>query len=143
MSGNNRKGDKSRDIDVLPKDKVKKWIMRGPDIEGINEAEKFGKELNKKARVTSSQIRQFFNKLKSIEAKGIKNQKFAFMMLKPQLAYTAKRHQKAGFGHLQQRLDWGIDEVFNGDSGTEEQRFKNFCSFAEAILAYHRAYEKA
>lgn len=141
---------------------VESWIKNGPNPDTIMQADAFGKyiafELDKTPyskktndfnvdikndeRVTKSQIRQVFSKLKSIEAKGIDapSQNAAFLMLKPHLAYAAKRHNKTGLDRLKERLDWGIDAVLNGDQANLKQRFKNFCMLFEAILAYHRAH---
>jgi CRISPR-associated protein Csm2 len=128
---------------------VEKWVNNGPTPEMIDKVDHFGerigkdlKKSNKKdERVTTSQIRQIFSKMKSIEAKGFDNpgQRLEFMMLKPYLAYAAKRHDKIGLNELKERLTCGIDTVLVEESG-QEQRFKNFCKLFEAILAYHKAH---
>lgn len=92
--------------------------------------------------VTTSQIRQIFGKLKSIEAKGFNSseRRGEFMMLKPLIAYAAGRHKKTGLLRLKERVSWGIDAVIEGPAENEPQRFKNFCRLFEAILAYHKAH---
>ena len=140
---------------------VKEWVVQGPSLETINQVRLFGFYLGKtlkKAKVrnlkngkdkfvdesvTTSQIRQIFTKMKSIEAKGGLSdvtQRTDFLMLKPLLAYAVGRHKKTGLDRLKERLDWGIDEVLSGSNEAEEQqRFNNFCKLFEAVLAYHRA----
>ena len=57
------------------------------------------------------------------------------VLLKPKLAYQARRGQGPGVQNLKRVLDPAIDRV-----GDDRDRFQNFVDFFEAILAYHRAY---
>ncbi|MCA1985278.1 MAG: type III-A CRISPR-associated protein Csm2 [Desulfovibrio sp.] len=98
--------------------------------------ETFGRNLERQG-LTTSQIRQVFTRCKSIEARGIEKYKREFLMLKPYLAYAAKRHG-TGVNALRGVLDIAINQVLQGPDDVEA-RFKNFCSLFEAILAYHRA----
>lgn len=154
------------DSTALPKLLVEKWIKNGPDAGCVVDAEKFGRyiafDLKKAVKkrkdgsvetyrdgkpktvdesVTTSQIRQVFSKLKTIEAKGMETdrQRTEFIMLKPYLAYASGRQKITGLDRLKERLTWAIDAVLE-DPATEKQRFYNFCKFFEAILAYHRAF---
>jgi CRISPR-associated protein Csm2 len=139
----------------LEEQTVRSCIRSGLTNDALAQLEKFGcyigKELkNEKGEVTTSQIRQPFSKMKTIEAKGINSpgQWLDFMMLKPYLAYAAGRHRKSGLYSLKDRLIWAIDEVLKAEAQQADEtdienekarRFKNFCKFFEAILAYHRA----
>ena len=128
------------------KEEVRRWVNDGPAPEIINAARKFGEQINEKG-LTTSQIRQVFSKLKSIEAKGYMQQRSEFMMLKPFIAYAAGRQRKVqGLQDLKDRVTWGIDAVLDVKEADEkkhlaeeQKRFRNFCKFFEAILAYHRA----
>lgn len=123
----------------MRKEAVESWVQNGPQPNLIEEAQKFG-ELIKNKRLTTSQIRQVFTKLKSIEAKQYAAQRTEFMMLKPFIAYAAGRQNAEGLRLFKERVTWGIDEVLKAsNSEDEEKRFKNFCTFFEAVLAYHRA----
>jgi len=155
-------GHKYEDSPVLIKKQVEDWIQKGPSNDLVKQTDKFGyyiaRQLKKTDRkqqtgnnnediyrdeiVTTSQIRQIFGKLKSIEAKGFDSpeQRTEFMMLKPLIAYAAGRHNKTGLEKLKERVCWGIDAVLEGHSEQEPQRFKNFCRLFEAILAYHKAH---
>lgn len=134
---------------MLEKPDVVAWIKDGPTntiIDKVNRfSERIAKDLDKKERVTTSQIRQVFSKMKAIEAKGgIKktNLQVDFLMLKPQMAYAAGRHNKKGINELKDRITIGIDTVLEADAGDERQkRFKNFCLLFEAILSYHKAHD--
>lgn len=118
---------------------VERWIHNGPDKELIQKAEELGKEL-KEGKLSTSQIRQVFTKLKGIEAKGYSERKIDFLMLKPLMAYAASRQNVKGLRLLKKNISWGIDEVASAtDDEDSIKRFKNFCRFFEAILAYHKA----
>ncbi|MBC2713383.1 MAG: type III-A CRISPR-associated protein Csm2 [Desulfosarcina sp.] len=123
----------------LQRNDVYRWMEKGPIPEILPQLEEFGNQI-KNGGLTTSQIRQVFSKMKAIEAKGFEGQRAAFLMIKPLMAYAAARHQKAkGLQSLKTKASWGIDAVFAGGEAEEAGRFKNFCKFFEAILAYHRA----
>ena len=123
----------------MNKSSVESWVKTGPKPELLNEAQVFGEQI-KKSGLTTSQIRQVFSKLKSIEAKKYETQKTEFMMLKPFLAYAAGRQSRVnGLQEFKEKITWGIDAVIAVDGEEGKKRFKNFCTFFEAILAYHRA----
>lgn len=119
---------------------VKNWIQKGPDKNLVKQAENFGFNL-KTGGLTTSQIRQVFTKLKGIEAKGYLGKKVDFLMLKPLMAYAASRQPRVkGLQDMKQKVSIGIDEVVSANDETEAlKRFKNFCRFFEAVLAYHKA----
>ena len=131
---------------MLKEEDVRQWVINGPNPKSINDARRFGQQISK-GRLTTSQIRQVFSKLKSIEAKGYVRQRSEFMMLKPFIAYAAGRQSNVqGLQDLKDRVTWGIDAVLdvkgandNKQMEEERKRFHNFCKFFEAILAYHRA----
>ena len=130
----------------MQQQEVMRWVKDGPAPETIDAAKSFGEQI-KAGGLTTSQIRQVFSKLKSIEAKGYVHQRSDFMMLKPFIAYAAGRQSKVrGLQDLKDRVTWGIDAVLDVTETDEkmhleeeQKRFQNFCKFFEAILAYHRA----
>lgn len=147
--------------DHLNEKMIRSCISSGLTNKAIEEIKDFSQYLGKDLKykdnnkpkdelVTTSQIRQSFSKMKTIEAKGINHpdQWLEFMMLKPYLAYAAGRHKKIGLNILKECLSWAIDEVLKAEEKQADEenirqekikRFKNFCKFFEAILAYHRA----
>ncbi len=130
--------DQQRPIDLSNKD-VRAWIRHGPDKTLIEKAEKFGKAL-KDGKLSTSQIRQVFTKLKGIEAKGYLEKKVDFLMLKPFIAYAASRQDVNGLKLLRDRISVAIDEVVSAKNDEDAGlRFKNFVKFFEAVLAYHKA----
>ena len=119
-----RRDSRNREPYSLPPEVIEKG---GKDL--VNEAEKLGQDLQKQ-RLRTSQIRRIFNTVKKIEWGGFDQNQL--ILLKPKLAYTAKRHSSVAL--LRDALTQAIDQV-DGD----KKKFKNFVSFFEAILAYHKA----
>lgn len=97
----------------------------------VQTAEVLGKHL-KNGNLTTSQIRNIYGMVKRMELQEFNPHEFA--LLKPKLAYAAKRARARGAEDLKQVLSWAIDEV-----GTDSQKFLRFVDFFEAILAYHVA----
>lgn len=118
---------------------VQQWVQSGPTPALLNEVEIFGRDLAQK-KLSTSQIRQVFTKLKAIEAKGYMNQRIDFMMLKPFLAYAAGRQNNQGLREFKNKITWGIEAVITGSESQEAQRFIHFCKLFEAVLAYHKAH---
>jgi len=124
----------------MQEQQIKDWVSHGPELNLLQAAENLGKTLCRE-KLTTSQIRQVFTRLKSIEAKGFTGQRTEFMMLKPYIAYAAGRQDKVrGLHTFKKKITCGIDFVLQADDEQEQQkRFYNFCKFFEAVLAYHRA----
>ncbi|RMG91705.1 MAG: type III-A CRISPR-associated protein Csm2 [Chloroflexi bacterium] len=94
-------------------------------------------------QLTTSQIRNIFGTVRQIEMSWSpqadeEEQKWAarqLMLLKPKLAYQAKRERGRGVTMLAEVLTPAIDMV-----GNDREKFQNFVDFFEAILAYHTAH---
>lgn len=95
----------------------------------VKEAEQLGKQLAR--NLTTSQIRNIYGAVKKMQMKG-KPDTHKLLMLKPKLAYAAKRHGR-GVDMLKDVLTQAIDHV-----GDDQQKFNRFVDFFEAILAYHK-----
>ncbi len=101
----------------------------------IEELEKFGNYLAKKAYLKTSQIRKFFDAVKKIQnearMKKTGNIRARLLRIKPQLAYaTAKQpKQLKDFADI---VHMAIDKV------EDEKDFEYFVEFVEAIVAYHK-----
>lgn len=124
---------------------VRAWVENGPSLELIQKADNLGEKLaqgKESEKLTTSQIRQVFTKLKAIEAKGYTEQRLDFMMLKPFLAYAQGREKsKPGVRLFKETMTWGIEAVLQGRAAEENQRFLHFCKLFEAVLAYHKYHE--
>jgi CRISPR-associated protein Csm2 len=125
----------------MEREQIVSWVQQGPQPVLLDAAQQLGKDIQAKG-LTTSQIRQVFTRLKSIEAKGYATQRTDFMMLKPYLAYAAGRQARVnGLRLFKDKISIGIDAVFEGGSPENEpNRFANFCKLFEAVLAYHRAF---
>lgn len=115
----------------------KKWITNGIDSSGIEFAESFGKFLQE-TKFTTSQIRSVFGEVKRIQLKGFDKERRSFLLLRPKVAYAAKRAENKGATAFQQVIDQAIKTVAVEEPDSD-RRFVNFCDLFEAILAYHKA----
>ena len=89
-------------------------------------------------QLTTNQIRAIFGEVRRIEGEWKTNSERAnrsLILLKPKMAYRAKRERGRGVDDLVSVLSPAIDFV-QGD----EDNFTRFVDFFEAILAYHKAY---
>lgn len=101
-----------------------------------------------KSDVTTSQVRNIFGPVRQIQLRWRadtpqEEAEQAFrqvMLLRPKLAYQAKRMNKPGFYDLEKILGAAIDEIGKAQDLKERYaRFRRFVEFFEAILAYHTA----
>ena len=130
------------DTEKSGKDLLPKWIKSEVDNSMIVFAEDFAKYLSVnsdgKNPLTTNQLRKFFSAVKLLQQQGYN--KSEFIMLKPKLAYAAGRAQKTKMKDFQEVMTIAIDIV---DKSEDKQKaFKNFISFFEAIVAYHKVYSK-
>lgn len=91
----------------------------------------------KSAKLSSSQLRDFFGTARTIEQQGFDSAKShrQFILLLPKLQYAAKRANVLGMDGLCAILSESIRLV-----NDQTANFKRFMEFFEAILAYHKAY---
>lgn len=130
-----------------------RWIQDTFDDKTISFAETFGKYLVEN-RLTTSQIRNVFGEVKRIESNvGDEFNKSTykdFLLLRPKIAYAAKRSGSRGILDFQKVMDKAHNAVTgvqltdnDGKKSIEQKRadaFKNFKDFFEAVLAYHKAF---
>lgn len=122
--------------------KLPEWIKTQVNKEAVDFTEEFGKYLANQ-RFTNSQIRNIFGEIKRLQMKKWdKTVESALLLLKPKLAYSAKRQmgrqaENAAI-ELKDFLCKGIDVVV--DSGDQQTSFEHFANIFEAILAYHKAH---
>lgn len=64
-----------------------------------------------------------------------------FLLLKPKIAYAAKRSGSRGIEDFKVVMDKAHEAVdISGDKETSWKHFQNFLDFFESVLAYHKAY---
>lgn len=112
----------------------------------VRKADQLGRSL-KNAGLTTSQIRALFGEVRQIQAQwslGDKQQQLAarrIVLLKPKMAYRARKERGKAVADLVSVLDPALDEVIREkDLARKREHFNRFVDFFEAILAYHRAY---
>ena len=109
-------------------------------------ADQLGRSL-KESNLTTSQIRALFGEVRQIEAQwsmGSESRQRAarrLILLKPKMAYRARRERGRGVQELVDVLNPALDEVTKEkDAAKQDADFKRFVEFFEAILAYHKSY---
>lgn len=112
----------------------------------VKEADALGKDL-KGLNLTTSQIRALFGEVRQIQGQwymGAESRQKALrklILLKPKMAYRARRERGKGVEELVGVLDPAIDLVTAEiDTTKQDHNFQRFVEFFEAILAYHKAY---
>lgn len=118
------------------------WITSGITDDCISFAEEFGSHLARNS-FSTSQIRNVFGEIKRIQMSGFGENKTDFLLLRPKMAYAAKRatskeRYATGAGDFESVMKKAHLAVASGTSD-DEKRFENFCDFVEAVLAYHKA----
>lgn len=138
--GNQRNQGYRRQNDVNFKSKFQEnWITEKINKAGIDFADEFGRYIASDGRgMTTSQIRNFFGEVKRIQLKGYTNLKeqTSFLLLKPKLAYAAKRANKRETTKFREIMEMAHNSVEEGNL----LHFQNYVDFLEAILAYHKTY---
>ncbi len=97
--------------------------------------------------LATSQIRALFGEVRQIEAQWFVNdenrQKAVrrLILLKPKMAYRSRRERGKAVQELVSILEPALEEVIKEkDSQKQDDNFRRFVEFFEAILAYHKAY---
>lgn len=116
------------------------WIRDGITQETVDWAQKTGKHLaDGRDHLSTSQLRKFFGELRRIQALGYENAKSDFILLQAKLAYSVARQDKWKVAKMREFSDiisGGIREVKTTSD------YKNFIDIVEALVAYHKMYEK-
>lgn len=112
------------------------WITGQADKDLVRFAEEAGKDMALNG-LTSSKIRSIYGEIKRIQMGTFEEEKPAFYLLKPKVAYALGREKNnEGLKLFKLIFDKCYEKV------SDEKTFMNFCNVLEAILAYHRAYVK-
>ncbi|HHS96404.1 MAG TPA: type III-A CRISPR-associated protein Csm2 [Chloroflexi bacterium] len=102
------------------------------------------KHRNDKDALTTNQIRALFGEVRRIQADWSIRREQALhrlILLKPKMAYRARKERGKGVKSLVSVLDPALDMVIEAKTEKEQDdRFQRFVEFFEAILAYHKAY---
>ena len=133
----NRDKDQANEVKLpaINNDEFKSWITAEADSEMIRFAENAAKYMGVK-EVTTSQIRNIYGEIKRIQM-NYSEERVAWLLLKPKVAYLAARNKK------NEGLKF-FKDIFNkaAEFVTNENTYNNFCNLMEALVAYHKVYEK-
>jgi CRISPR-associated protein Csm2 len=138
--GYQRNRDSNSSNPEVSSEDLHRIIVMGDSRTLVARAEEIGSALAR--QLTTSQIRNVFGTARQIQmmwvpkATSLERQQATrqLLLLKPKLAYQARRERGKGVEILKNILSPAIDLV-QDDRG----RFQNFMDFFEAILAYHTA----
>ena len=133
---------RNRSYDVLPaRDQNLSEIISTGNIDLLNRtAEDYGKTWGDrppwvKNRFSTSQIRPVLKKLLLLKKSEFNEDAVnEFKLLKPFVAYIARRYHDDDLYEFARLIRFGIDEV-----GDDFGKFKNFYTFIEALMCYFRA----
>jgi CRISPR-associated protein Csm2 len=119
------------------------WITKEIDNDTIEFAKKYAKIMaDEKVGLSTNQIRNFFTEVVKIKTSGIEKNVIDFLLLKPRIAYAAKKNKSLGIELFKKIFTHSIDLVYKEKDNKEElsKRFNNFHALFESILAYHKAF---
>lgn len=117
------------------------WIKQGATPAMVTAADEAGKYMADNG-LTSSKIRSIYGEIKRIQMKGFEEEKTAFYLLKPKVAYAVGREKQTNKNNMEGLILFQL--IFNQcfQYVTNDATYKNFCNLMEAIIAYHKAYVK-
>ena len=127
--------DKFRELGFNPA-----WITTGATTDMINFADKAAMFMGEK-NLTTSKIRSVYGEIKRIQMKKFEEERTAFLLLKPKLAYAVGREKATSKNCEGIRL---FQLIFNEcfTRVKDDATYKNFCNLMEALVAYHKVYQK-
>ena len=109
-------------------------------------ADQLGRSL-KENGLTTSQIRALFGEVRQIEGQwsiddaSRDKARRRLILFKPKMAYRARKEHGRAVQELVGVLDPALQEVVQEkDVKKQDENFKRFVEFFEAILAFHKAY---
>ncbi len=103
----------------------------------INKIEKFVRVNSQKKHITTSQLRNIFRDVKDASLQELP-------LKRPKLAYIAGRtdKNKIGMHNLLKLLDNLLRKIGVENIPENHEKHKGFLAFFEAVLAYHKYYDK-
>ncbi len=130
--------------------KIEQVLNNNNTRKNIQNAKEVAQDSSGKNGVKTNQIRRIYGPVVKIQAqlssKGEDSSKWnrELSMLKPRVVYAAAREPK-----LNKLKDYiiafieAIEEEASSDSSKKQEWTQHFCDFMEAVVAYHKKYEKS
>jgi CRISPR-associated protein Csm2 len=119
------------------KPEIQNWIKNGINKQTVVYAEGMGKKL-KEEGLTTSQIRNVFGEMRKIQMNGFEKEVPNFLLLRPKLAYAAKRQSAKGMDAFYELFCIAYDAVEPEDKLKAATQFDQLLQVMEAVLAYHK-----
>lgn len=116
---------------------IQSWIKEGISKETIVYAESMGKKL-KEEGLTTSQIRNVFGEMRKIQMNGFAGEVANFLLLKPKLAYAAKRQNARGMDSFYDLFCTAYEAVDTQEMEKGPIQYDQLLQLMEAVLAYHK-----
>lgn len=110
------------------------WITNEADEDMIIFSDSAGKYMANNG-LTNSKIRSIYGEIKRIQMGDFENEKAAFYLLRPKVAYALGRDPRNQGLELFKLI---FDKVAR--SVVNQKSYINFCNLFESILAYHKSY---
>jgi CRISPR-associated protein Csm2 len=113
----------------------------------VKRADEIGRSMYD-SKLSTNQIRALFGEVRQIEGQwniDPENRQKALrrlVLLKPKMAYRARKERGQAVRDLVDILTPALDEVLQvkDNAKQQDQAFQHFVEFFEAILAYHKSY---
>lgn len=121
------------------KPKIQGWVKDGINKETIVYAVGMGEKL-KSDGLTTSQIRNVFGEMRKIQMNGFVGEVANFLLLKPKLAYAAKRQNAKGMDSFYDLFCIAYDAVDTQTLEKASLQYDHLLQLMEAVLAYHKYY---
>ncbi|MFN3346326.1 MAG: type III-A CRISPR-associated protein Csm2, partial [Candidatus Bipolaricaulaceae bacterium] len=107
----------------------------------VQQAEALAKKLAREG-LKMAQVRDVFDELRQIESLWTRNPQSALrrlLLLRPKLRYRTARVKE--LQSLAEVLEHAVEEVMRAETNeVKRERFRRLMEFAEAVVAYHKAY---
>lgn len=130
---------------------ARRIIAEGDVTALVESAQQIGNDIAR--QLSTSQIRNVFGEVRRIQMNWPEHQESLSendrqraqdayrqtVLLRPKLAYQARKERGRGVEELQAVLDPCIEIIQKADSAKKKLYFDRFVDFFEAILAYHKA----
>lgn len=138
--GRDRQAQRQQHQPWAKQDFLARAVKSGIDREFIDSAREFARAVG--PGFSSGQVRGIYGEILRQEAGGLDPARL--LLLKPRLAYLASGQGRNELRDLRAVLERAIDAIAGEDAAEEERRarFERFALGFEAILSYHKGFER-
>ena len=142
MGKKDKNPQNQNETSILSNEDINKILELSSDNIGtlIKKADELAKKFK---HIPASKLRDFYDYVVQIEESGSDEWYLKLMLLKPKMTYQAskeidKRNKKPALEMLEKEFSKILDKIDN-----DKTKFKNFKTFFEAVVAYHKKYAKS